>query len=236
VLVLLPPSEGKALGGRGTWAPASGSFGPALAEHRAAVVSALSASLDSPEARGAPGHDGPLVERAAAAVRALAAGSAPVLPAWRRYTGVVWTHLDPATLAPAARRRIVVPSALLGLCRGDDPVPDHRLGFAVSLPGVGRLDRWWRPVATEALRGRRGPVIDLLPTEHGRAVDVDGLHVSFRATDGRRAAGHAAKAVKGTLARAVLEDGLEVLDGFRWSGWRARRRGDEVVVTAPVSR
>jgi cytoplasmic iron level regulating protein YaaA (DUF328/UPF0246 family) len=232
VLVLLPPSEGKALGGRGTWAPATGSFGAALAEHRAAVVSALAASLDE---TGPEAGAGALAERAAAAVRALAAGSAPALPAWRRYTGVVWTHLDPATLAPAARRRIVVPSALLGLCRGDDPVPDHRLGFAVTLPGVGRLDRWWRPVTTEALRGRRGPVIDLLPTEHARAVEVDGVRVSFLAADGRRAAGHAAKAVKGTLARAVLEDGIDVLDGFRWSGWRSRRSGDEVVVTAPVT-
>ena len=83
---------------------------------------------------------------------------APTLPAVGRYDGVVWTHLGPADLDESQQARIVVPSAVVGLSAGTDPVPDHRLTFSVSLPGLGRLDRWWRPHLTEATRaGKAGP-------------------------------------------------------------------------------
>src|SRR4051812_5251226 len=92
VIVLLPPSEGKAEGGRGTWSFESGSFA-ALGERRRAVVAALTEA--DPKVFGATGAR---AERAADAVRALVAHSASALPAWKRFTGVVWEHLDPATL------------------------------------------------------------------------------------------------------------------------------------------
>lgn len=236
MIVLLPPSEGKAEGGRGAWSYGSGAFAE-LAPLRARVGEAVVAGLG--DRKRLFGTDGPLADRAVDAARALAAGTAPSLPAWRRFTGVVWEHLDPDTLPPAARRRIAVPSAQLGLCRGDDPVPDFRLKLSVSLPGLGRLDRWWRPALTEALARTRGPIVDLLPNEHAAALDLGALgrrrvvRVSFVAADGTGAAGHAAKAVKGVLARRVLLDGIEAADGFTWQGWRADGSGDEVVVHAP---
>lgn len=234
VIVLLPPSEGKAPGGRGRWSPASGAFAR-LAPARTAVAEAVLAA--PPTVFGARGE---LAERAAGAARAVATGTTPALPAWQRFTGVVWQHLDPATLPSADRRRIVVPSGLLGLCRGTDPTPDFRLKLSVSLPGLGRLDRWWRPQLTEALAATRGPIVDLLPTEHAAALDLGALgrrrvvRVDFVAPDGRGAAGHAAKAVKGILARQLLLDGLDVVDGFTWQGWRAELDGDVVIVTGPA--
>jgi cytoplasmic iron level regulating protein YaaA (DUF328/UPF0246 family) len=236
VIVLLPPSEGKAAGGRGTWRYGAGAFGH-LAARRQQVADAVVADLH----RRAKlfGTDGPLADRAADAAEAVAAGTAPAMPAWRRFTGVVWEHLDPASLPPLARRRILVPSAQLGLVRGDDQVPDFRLKFSVSVGDLGRLDKWWRPAVTEALAGTRGPLVDLLPKEHAGAVDLGALgrrrvvRVSFVAADGAGAAGHAAKAVKGTLARAILLDGLDALHGFEWQGWQATVAGDEVVVHAP---
>jgi len=209
-IVLLPPSEGKAAGGRGAWDPASGAFG-GLAAQRAVVARALDRSL----------LDG-----------------APVLPAWQRYTGVVWQHLDPGSLSPAARRRIVVVSGLLGLVRGDDPVPDHRLKLSVTLGRLGRLDRWWRPVLTDALRAHAGrrPVWDLLPNEHAAAVVLEGVRctrVRCVTADGAGAAGHAAKAVKGIAARTILERGD--LGALAWQGWRAERIDDDTVrVRAPA--
>jgi len=231
VIVLLPPSEGKAEGGRGTWSFEAGAFG-ALGDGRRAVVAALAEA--DPKVFGATGAR---AERAADAVRALVAETAPALPAWRRFTGVVWEHLDPATLPPAARRRILVPSAVLGLCRGDDPTPDFRLKFGVSLPGLGRLDRWWRPALTSALARSRGPVVDLLPNEHAAALDLSSLgsrvvRVTF-ADAGGAAVGHNAKAVKGRVARTVLVDGLDALAGFAWQGWCTERTADGVVVHAP---
>jgi len=236
VIVLLPPSEGKAVGGRGSWSYGAGAFGE-LAARREQVAEAVVAHLG--DRRKLFGTDGELADRAVDAARALAAGTAPSLPAWRRFTGVVWEHLDPATLPPAARRRIVVPSAPLGLVRGDDQVPDFRLKFSVSVGDLGRLDRWWRKELTEVLSRTRGPIVDLLPNEHAAALDLGSLgrrrvvRVAFVAADGAGAAGHAAKAVKGILARTVLLGGIDAVDGFTWRGWTSSVVGDEVVIHAP---
>lgn len=236
MILLLPPSEGKAEGGRRRWRPGSGAFAD-LGDRRRQVADAVVAQLG--DRKRLFGTEGPLADRAADAALALAEGAARSLPAWQRFTGVVWEHLDPATLPPTERRRIVVPSAQLGLVRGDDPVPDFRLKFSVSLDGVGRLDRWWRPLITEALRGTRGPIIDLLPNEHAAAVDLSGfgrrrvVRVEFVTANGTGAAGHAAKAAKGMLARTILLGGLEALPGFSWRGWRAEPVGTGFVVRAP---
>jgi cytoplasmic iron level regulating protein YaaA (DUF328/UPF0246 family) len=236
VIVLLPPSEGKAEGGRGSWSYGSGAFGE-LGGRRQQVAEAVVLRLQ--DRKKLFGSDGPLADRAADAAMAIVAGTAKALPAWKRFTGVVWEHLDPATLPPAARRRIVVPNAQLGLVRGDDPVPDFRLKLSVSVGDLGRLDSWWRKELTEALARTRGPIVDLLPNEHASALDLGAfgrrrvVRVSFVSAGGAGAAGHAAKAVKGTLARAVLLGGLDALDGFAWAGWTASVERDEVVVQAP---
>jgi cytoplasmic iron level regulating protein YaaA (DUF328/UPF0246 family) len=144
---------------------------------------------------------------------------APTLPAWQRYTGVVWDHLDPATLAVADRRRILVVSGLLGLVRGDDPVPDYRLKMGTSVRPLGKLSTWWRPaVSAELARiARRRVVIDLLAQEHRAALTFDGvIGVSITLVDPSGApGGHFAKAAKGELARAILVDGLAALDTWR---------------------
>jgi len=234
-LVLVPPSEGKAPGGRRSWAADAGDFG-SLGPKRRAVVEALGRidRLDPAVAAKVFGVRGELAERAVEAADALLEGRAPALPAWRRFTGVVWEHLEPATIPAALRRRVLVPSALLGLSRATDPVPDFRLKLSVSLPGLGRLDRFWRPVVTAALGRTRGPVVDLLPNEHAAAADLASLasrvvRVAF-VDAGGAAVGHDAKAVKGEVARAVLLEGLDALDDFAWKGWSAGREGRQVVV------
>jgi cytoplasmic iron level regulating protein YaaA (DUF328/UPF0246 family) len=154
--------------------------------------------------------------------RALDANSsllgAPTLPAWKRYTGVVWEFLDPATLPAAARRRIVVASGLLGLVRADDPTPDYRLKMGASLQPLGKLSTWWRSEVSAALNtaARRKVVIDLLPKEHRAAWTphrVQGFSISLVDPSGKPG-GHFAKAAKGRLARALLTDGLHALDAW----------------------
>ena len=54
------------------------------------------------------GVRGELLERALAATARLVEGSAPVLPAWRRYSGVVWGGLEPATLRPGKSDPIMI--------------------------------------------------------------------------------------------------------------------------------
>lgn len=233
VVVLLPPSEAKAAGGRGAWEVGSGLLGETLGPARLAVAEALARLGTSPEALALTGVKGArAVEEAA--LNASVVG-APTLAAGRRYQGVVWDHLSVTTLTHTARRRaahVLVPSPLGGLWALGDPVPDHKLKMGAAVAGVGSLVSYWRPLlppALEAVAGR-GPVVDLLPAEHRRALPLDGLRqrvvtVDFTAADGRGAAGHAAKAAKGVIARRLLEAGgdpVEGLDGYSWQGWRVR--------------
>ena len=180
-----------------------------LAERRRGVVDALIAVGGGD--RKLLGVGGDHLERAIQSNRSLL--GAPTLPAWRRYTGVVWEHLDPATLTAPQRRSIVVVSGLLGLVRADDPVPDYRLKMGASLAPMGKLSTWWRPILGPALSTatRRRTVVDLLPQEH-RAAFTDADRERFVVVDlvERTGApgGHAAKAAKGRLARHLLTCGL----------------------------
>lgn len=220
--ILLPPSEGKAPGGRGAgWDPASGRFGR-LAEQRRAVADALVAvGGGSEKLLGARGE---LLERAREANRSVL--GAPTLPAWRRFTGVVWTALGAEDLPPEAKARarssVVVVSALTGLTAWSDPVPDFRLKLSVAPPGLGRLDAFWRePLSTVLNRHlARRTVVDLLPLEHRAAWVPDPsryrlLRPVFTTHDGKPG-GHGAKAAKGELARALLlgADVDQVLSSF----------------------
>jgi len=214
-LILLPPSEGKATGGTGrVWSPDDGAFG-ALADRRRDVVAALATAGGGSEKL--LGVKGDHLARGLAANRSLLQN--PSLPAWQRYTGVVWDHLAPDSLPAASRRRIVVVSGLLGVVRGDDPVPEYRLRMGVSLAPLGKLSTWWRAEVSAALeriaRGRL--VVDLLPQEHRAALLPDiglrGVTVGLVDPSGKPG-GHFAKAAKGRLARMVLCDGVDAID--RW--------------------
>jgi len=213
-ILLLPPSEGKATGGtlRTRWNPAAGSFGSLGA--RREVVAARLTEVGGGD-RKLLGVGGDHLDRARDANAALI--GAPTLPAWQRYTGVVWDHLDPATLTADQRKHIVVVSGLMGLVRGDDPVPDYRLKMAANLAPLGKLSSWWRDELSATLnrRVRRSVVIDLLAQEHRAAWVPDDRVIGFTVElvdPTRKPGGHFAKAAKGRLARALLVDGLEALD------------------------
>jgi hypothetical protein len=224
MLILLPPSEGKAVGGTGRWNPAGGRFGRQLAAPRRVVAGALqTAGADRLGVRGAT------AERALSANARLP--SSPVLPAHERYTGIVFSHLEPSTLDKAARRRavqsIVVVTGLGGLFAFDDPVPEYRAPIGARLADVGHLARFWSGhlgATIDALADGQ-PVIDLLPQEHRAAlprggagwIEVDLVHPKLRG-------GHNAKAAKGLLVRALVSKGVAVLDRWEHHGWRADRR------------
>ncbi|MGC8510851.1 MAG: peroxide stress protein YaaA [Acidimicrobiales bacterium] len=247
--VLLPPSQAKQPGGR--VARAGDSFGAELGAARDQVREALADVV----VRASPSEGervfaarGATLERASVAARALAEGRAPVRPAHERYCGVVWTHLEASSLTPAQRRRVLVPSGLYGVTSAQDLIADYRLTMSVDLTPLGRLDAFWRgPVsAVVADATRASTVVTLLPREHARALDPAVLaaasrviDVAFVTPDGARAAGHAAKAVKGVLARQLLEDGVAALEDFAWRGWRVGRRdegtgAETVTVLAPA--
>ena len=153
----------------------------------------------------------------AAKVANLAAVGAPTLPAHHRFTGVVWGHLDPTGLPARARRRaedgVLVLSALTGITAWEDPVPDFRLKLSSSIPPVGNLAAFWRPVLSPLLNDHLEghTVVDLLPKEHRAAwvpaPDRYDLRRPELVTADGRPAGHGGKAAKGLLARALLTSG-----------------------------
>ena len=211
-VILLPPSEGKADGGQtGTsWDPHSGTFGKDFGGFRHEISQSLTKAKGGSAAL--LGVSGKHLARAQAANKALV--GAATLPAWQRYTGVVWDHLDLASLTAAQRKtvlgRIVIPSGLAGLVRGDDPLPDYRLKMGARCVPFGLMSTWWREDLTESLvrflRGRI--VVDLLPQEHRAAIDwsaVDNaVRVDLVSRTGGVVGGHNAKAAKGLLARHLL--------------------------------
>ena len=210
MIILLPPSEGKTSGGEGLWVPSDGDFGQALGEARCAVIEGIKSALHSGQMR----NSGRI--NAVGTNKLVVEGEAPVMAASRRYTGVVWKHIDPDTLGQAGCMRasdsVSVVSGLGGLFGWDSLVPDYRLKMGSTLPVVGVLASHWSRHLTELVMSRAagGPVIDLLPIEHARAFVVplqyadQWTRVELVDAEGGRS-GHNGKAAKGRLVRALLQ-------------------------------
>ena len=209
MLILLPPSEGKAPGGRGRPLTLDRLSHPTLNPVRHRLIEALiAAAATDPEAlRAALGCGAAEVERNAAL------RTAPTLPAAQRYTGVLDGALSYDALSAAGRRRanasLRVASALFGLLAPRDPIPAYRLSGGTSLPGVGSLASAWRPVLEPELAGQRvvvdlrsGPYAALARVPHAVRVRV------LRESDGARmVVSHDNKYTKGLLARMLCEHG-----------------------------
>jgi len=211
-LLLLPPSEGKSESGDKSrpWTPRSGAFGAALESFRAQIVIQL--RKEKGGAQKLLGVSGAHLTRAQSCNMQLV--DAPCLPAWQRYTGVVWDHLDLASLAATQRnvfiKRIIVPSGLLGLVRADDQIPDYRLKMGARLAPFGTMSKFWNEAITDALVAvvKKKVVVDLLPNEHRAAINWNLLdnvvRVDLVSHSGAVVGGHNAKAAKGLLARHLL--------------------------------
>jgi uncharacterized protein len=239
VLILLPPSEGKAAPRRGKPLDLAGLTFPGLGPTRERVLGTL-INLCSGN------HD--------LAAATLGIGSTqrdlldlnrrlpdtPTARADRVYTGVLYDALDAGSLTSAARRRagarLAVTSALFGLVRPGDRIPAYRLSGDTTLPGLGPVAAAWRPVLGPAVEDAVGGglLVDLRSTTYAafwrppaslgpRVATVRVLHE----TGGRRqVVSHFNKATKGRIVRAVLEDGgnpttpAALADLLRDLGWK----------------
>jgi cytoplasmic iron level regulating protein YaaA (DUF328/UPF0246 family) len=221
VLILLPPSEGKAAPRRGApFRPDTWPVG--LAEPRERVISALERLC-----QGDPG----------AAIASLGLGpnqaddvrrnarlrELPTAPAERIYTGVLYDALGLTALDASSHRRalarLAIVSSLYGLVRPGERIAPYRLGGAVTLPGLGGVAAHWRraldPVVREAAGS--GLVVDLRSSTYAGfwrpAADLTRRVVTVRVlheVNGRRqVVSHFNKATKGRLVRALLEDGRD---------------------------
>ena len=101
---------------------------------------------------------------------------APLMSALDRYSpGVMYAAMDFANLPTGAQRRLlengVILSGLFGLLRPDDLVPNYQLGMDVSIPDIGPVADYWRPIVSPILNDSLEDrwVWDLLPETHRNA-------------------------------------------------------------------
>lgn len=220
MLILLPPSEGKALGRRGAPLDLARLSFPELQQQRDKTLDALAVASRRPDALDVLDAPKGAADRVAGNVHLR---SAPCLPASQLYTGVLYDALDLASLDGAARRRasrwIVVVSALFGALRPGDRVPSYRLAMGVDLPGIGPLASAWRPAldpVLSAAAGRRA-VVDLRSSTYAAAWRPSGavaertvaVHVVRDGPGGRTAVSHMAKHTRGLVARHLVVEGRD---------------------------
>lgn len=246
LLVLVPPSEAKTPGG--TTRSSVGTFDAELGDDRRLVIESLIEAVSGSNVRRREimlNARGPLLERAIASTRQLSDDRVPRLAAWQRYSGVVWSHLGPATLSAQQRRRVLIPSSLYGVTTAEDRIADFRLKMNVGVVPLGTMAAFWKPRVTPVLaaHAKRSTIVNLLPLEHEAAIDMKELtrvrhvvRVQFIDGVGGTTVGHDAKAVKGVLARMLLLEGLEALARFEWQGWRSISLEDGFQVVSPASR
>lgn len=219
MLVLLPPSEGKSVPRRGKpLDPDSLSFtdlNPTRSRVLDALVDLCATDLDAAVVLGLGPTQAEEVRRNAAL------WSAPTTRADALYTGVLYDHLDLASLETAARRRatrwLAITSSVFGLLRPGDRVPSYRLAGDVTLPGLGGVAATWREVLDPVARDAAGSglVVDLRSSTYAAfwrpAADLAPRVATLRVLqerDGRRSVvSHFNKATKGRLVRALLEQG-----------------------------
>ena len=215
MLVLLPPSETKVSGGEpGTSLDLDRlSFQSQNPLRRELLGQVIELSLDEDAALRALklGPKGaPEVQRNREVL------SSPVMPALERYTGVLFDHLDAASLGGEATQwvwnSVAIGSALFGLIRASDPIPAYRLSYDSKVSG-GPLAHQWAEVAPQVWSEVPGFVLDLRSEGYRKLAPVPedrGVFVVL-VTDGpvgsRKALGHANKPVKGALVRELARSG-----------------------------
>jgi cytoplasmic iron level regulating protein YaaA (DUF328/UPF0246 family) len=210
VLILLPPSEGK-------FAPSEGdpvdlallAHADLLGQRREKLLDALErlATLSRGRAIGmlgvSKGQAGEIDVDARLRV-------APAAPASKVYTGVLYERLGLPGLPVAARRRVLIASALWGVVRPDDRIPYYRLSAKARLTRIGPLASFWRPALAEAMPDEPGGlVVDMRSGGYAAAWKPKQATLlpvrAFSESGGeRKVVSHMAKAVRGDVARALL--------------------------------
>ncbi|MFF4573748.1 peroxide stress protein YaaA [Streptomyces sp. NPDC001410] len=221
MLVLLPPSEGKASSGRGAPLKLESLSLPGLSDAREAVLGELvELCAGDPEqnekAREVLGLSEGLRGEVAKNAGLRTAGARP---AGEIYTGVLYDALDLASLDAAAKKRaarsLLVFSGLWGAVRVNDRIPSYRCSMGVKLPGLGALGAHWRTPMASVLpeAAADGLVLDLRSAAYaaawkpkgevaGRTATVRVLHAPTR-----KVVSHFNKATKGRIVRSLLSAG-----------------------------
>ena len=209
--ILLPPSEGKT-------APKNGApvqlealaYAGELTASRQKLLAALAALAGVPLKR-------------AVSMLAVSAGqagevavdvelsSAPAGPAAAVYTGVLYDRLRLPELPKRSQGRVLIASALWGVLRPSDRIPYYRFSAKAKLKGIGGLAAFWRPALAAALPDEEETlVVDMRSGAYSAAwkpkrAELLAVRAFSEVRGKRKPVSHMAKAVRGEVARALLE-------------------------------
>ncbi|MGK9271184.1 peroxide stress protein YaaA [Williamsia muralis] len=219
MLIVLPPSETKAGGGRGAPLDLDALSLPTLTPIRRKLAEAIVSLADdhdaSRKALGLGASATPEIERNAQL------WTSPTRPAIERYTGVLFDALDYPSLTRAGKNkaidRLAVGSALFGVVRAGDLIPAYRLSAGSKIPGFRTLAAEWKPALPEALAALgEDVVIDLRSGGYqqlGPVPDAITVTVLTEGTDGTRTVvSHFNKHHKGVVARSLIRSRKQVRD------------------------
>jgi uncharacterized protein len=210
MLVLLPPSEGKA-------APVDGgpvdldalAFSDVLGERRAALLDALEGLVRRPTARAVE-MLGVSKSQAGEVVVDAELRAAPAAPAAEVYAGVLFERLGLPDLPVPAQRRVLIASALWGVVRPEDRIPYYRFSSKARLDGIGAPSAWWRDSLAAAMPDKPGGlVVDMRSGACAAAwkpkrANLLGVRAFSESEGKRKPVSHMAKAVRGEIARVLL--------------------------------
>jgi uncharacterized protein len=183
MLVLLPPSEGKAEPEAGEPVDLGAlAFPEHLRERREQLLDAFDPGLRE----------------------------APAAPAAEVYTGVLFNRLELPGLPAKARRRVLIASALWGVVRSDDRIPYYKFPPKTRLDGIGPPAAYWRPVLTEAMQDKEGDlIVDMRSGAYSsfwkpKRATLLPVRAFTESNGERKVVSHMAKAVRGDVARVLL--------------------------------
>ncbi|HEX2144236.1 MAG TPA: peroxide stress protein YaaA [Glycomyces sp.] len=236
MLILLPPSEGKAVQGDGPPLDLGRLSSPALNPVREALVDRL-VDLCADEDAAVKALKLPASARHyVQADRALR--TAPTLAAWELYNGVLYDRLGLGDLPDG--EQVFIASPLWGLLRPSDRVPPYRMPMSTKFPGLDGLAKLWRPAVSEVLGARNELIVDLRSGAYSQVWSPKDRGVSVRVfkedADGKRTiVTHMAKATRGEVARALLAGGAR-LESATDLGDFLSAQGLKVELSKPATR
>lgn len=215
MLILLPPSETKAVGGELPKLKAEKLSAPVVA-----VIDALIATCKDQEVARVALKLGPRqLDEVAKNLEIL---SAATMPAVFRYTGVVYDALsadERLDLVTLSQNRLFIQSSLFGLIDATTAIPYYRLSAGSKLPGF-NLKKHWQLHQRELFAALPdGPILDMRSKAYQELATIPASRESYlvevyvQYPDGsKKPLNHFNKKAKGVLARLVLGSEIDSVD------------------------
>ena len=223
LLILLPPSEGKASGGEAPPLDLDSLLFEEFTKTRTSMIKALRQLSGKPRvAQKTLGVKGVALDKARSD-NADVLGSL-TLPAIERYTGVMYDSIDYKSLGDEAKSVFgdctIIMSGLFGMVRPFDLIPAYKLKMGAKIRSNKACSAIWKPLISKALKdtAENGVIWDLLPNEHSAAWDPSKISCDLRFTvkfleadrDGKlKTVSHWSKALKGALVRFLVANPTE---------------------------